>query len=168
MCIVCEIRNKLGSEVASAETIGFVMERVELMAQVCHNVTELGKEYAETGPGINKAVFLETASFASCLLSDDESAIKRRTDRIVENRERDQHPAERFFDLLASLLAVKRREDAKANQDDNPGLPPEVWATMPAELRNMLKGAKVIHMEGTDEALQKLFAAISPDDYTKH
>ncbi|AXC34293.1 hypothetical protein Shy_CDS0041 [Escherichia phage Shy] len=160
MCIVCEIRNKLAIEVRDPEAIGFVMQRVELMARILHNVTELGKQYAETGPGIDKRVFLDTAVIASACLSDSVEATEHRNAEMAAHSGKDE--AEALFDLIGALIGLKRRNDAEP--EGNPGLPPEVWAAMPAELREMMKGAKVVHIDSESD----LFEALTGRKPTKH
>lgn len=164
MCIVCEIKNKLAISEADAETIGFVLQRVELLARIAHNVSEFGRAVAD-GNRIPRRELMETAVMASACLSDTIEATERRNAEMAEMQGKGE--AESLFDLIGELIGVKRRNEA--GDEGNPGLPPEVWAAMPAELREMMKGAKVVHLDiADDEALQKLFDAIKSDGQTKH
>lgn len=164
MCIVCEIKNKLAVTTADAEAIGFVMQRVELLARIAHNMSEFGRMVVDNN-GVPRAALLDSAVMASACLSDTIEATERRNAEMAAMN--DKGNAEALFDLIGSLIGLKRRNEAE--DEGNPGLPPEVWAAMPASLREMMKGAKVVHLDiADDEALQKLFDAIKEDGQTKH
>lgn len=159
MCIVCEIRNKLAIEVKDAEAIGFVMQRVELLARIAHNMSEFGRMVADDG-GVPRHALLDSAVMASACLSDTVEATEHRNAEMAAHTDKD--PTEALFDLIGSLIGLKRRNDAEP--EGNPGLPPEVWAAMPAELREMVKGAKVVHIDSESD----LFEALTGRKPTKH
>lgn len=164
MCIVCEIKNKLAISEADAETIGFVLQRVELLANLANTLANFGRAVA-TGERIPRRDLMEAATMASACLSDSVEATEARNAEMAAMNSKPE--AEALFDLIGSLIGLKRRNEAE--DEGNPGLPPEVWAAMPAELREMMKGAKVVHLDiADDEALQKLFDAIKSDGQTKH
>lgn len=164
MCIVCEIKNKLAISEADAETIGFVLQRVELLARITNSMANFGRAIA-SGDRIPRRDLMEMAVLASACMSDSIEAAEARNAEMAAMQGKDK--AEELFDLIGSLLGIKRRNDAPA--DGNPGLPPEIWAPLPKGLREMLKGAKVVHADiDNDEDLQRLFDAIKGDGQTKH
>lgn len=167
MCIVCEIKNKLAISDADAETIGFVLKRAELLGEIAYSVSKLAKLVFQNGELTHRQneELVELGKLASDCLSDSVEGVARRNAKLAETHKQSENEA--LFDLIGSLIGLKRRNEAE--DEGNPGLPPEVWAAIPAELREMMKGAKVVHLDiADDEALQKLFDAIKSDGQTKH
>lgn len=167
MCIVCEIKNKLAISDADAETIGFVLKRAELLGEIAYSVSKLAKLVFQNGELSYRQneELVELGKLATDCLSDDVESVARRNAKLAEKHKQPENEA--LFDLVGALVGLKRRKDDNAER--NPGLPPEVWAAMPESLRELLKDAKVVHLDiESDQVLQKLFGALSPDDYTKH
>lgn len=175
MCIVCEIRNKLGSEVANEEVVSFVMERVELMAATMQGLIDEGREVLEH-KRVNRQKFGAFVKMASCCLSDEPGAIEERNKAIAFASVGGQNTD--AIDKLAELLAFAllgrspRSMRAGTGPTSDPrkpdGLPDEVWEAMPDELKDMLEGSKVLSMEAGELPSDLLARLFGHDDKPKH
>uniref|UniRef100_A0AAU6VZR0 Uncharacterized protein n=1 Tax=Pseudomonas phage Pavpe01 TaxID=3138545 RepID=A0AAU6VZR0_9VIRU len=135
MCIVCEIRNKLLSEVANKEVVSFIMERVEIMAACLQGNIDQGRSIVETKK-INRTKYTEVLHLSSSLLSDSDEAVAERNAAMQHAREA-SHPLDQIVSMLEAAFGL--RPSVKPE-----GLPQEVWDAMPDGLRELLDGATVL------------------------